>query len=90
MSHSFKIIDRFNLMGRGIVYTLKPNKNVNLKIGDSLFDISENEFKIIGIDFPSKCWNYMSPEEELPIGISVELISGVEAEGDVLIFKEET
>ena len=87
MSHSFKIIDRFNLPSRGIVYTLKPNKNVNLKIGDCLLDISKNEFKIIGIDFPCRCWN---PIEELPIGISVELISGVEAEGDVLIFKEET
>ncbi len=90
MSHSFKIIDRFNLTGRGIVYTLKPNKNTNLKIGDCLFDINENEFKIVGIEMPTRCWEYMEPIEELPIGISVELISGAEAEGDILILKEET
>ncbi len=89
MSAVFKITDRFKITGRGIVYTLKPNENITIKIGDCLFDLCGHEFKVIGIEKPHRCWEYMPPIETLPIGILVELSSGFEAEGDVLIMKNE-
>lgn len=84
MAEVFKIIDRFKLTGRGTVYALKVNKGVILKVGDLLFDFRGNKFKVTGIEMPTRCWDYLPPAEELPIGILVELVSGIEAEGDVL------
>ena len=85
MSDSFQIIDRFIITGRGLVYAVKPTHRVILKVGDILSDLHGNKFRVAGIDMPTRCWNYLPPAEELPFGILVEQLDGVEAEGDTLI-----
>lgn len=85
MADVFRIVDRFKITGRGTVYTIKLSKGADLKVGDLLFDLHGNKFKVAGIEMFTRCWDYMPPIEELPMGIMFELISGVEAKGNIMV-----
>ena len=39
MSEVFRIIDRFKITGRGIVYTVEIPKGFTVRVGDILFDL---------------------------------------------------
>ena len=85
MFDSFQIIDRFIIIGRGPVYAIKPTHRAILKVGDILSDLHGNKFRVAGIDMPTRCWDYLPPAEELPFGILVDQLDGVEAVGDILV-----
>ena len=85
MSDFFQIIDRFIITGRGPVYAIKPTCGAILKVGDILSDLHGNKFRVAGIDMPTRCWDYLPPVEELPFGIWVEQLDGVEAEDNILV-----
>ena len=85
MADIFRIMDRFKITGRKTVYTIKLSKGAVLKVGDLLFDLHGNKFKVAGIQMSTRCLDYMPPIEELSIGIMFELISGVEAEGNIML-----
>ena len=42
MSEVFRIIDRFKITGRGIVYTVEIPKGFTVCVGDILFDLRGN------------------------------------------------
>ena len=85
MADVFRIIDRFKVTGKGTVYTLKISKDTNLRIGDTLFDLRGNKFKVTGVEMFTRLKGYALPTEEPPIGIMFELVSGVEAKGNILV-----
>lgn len=85
LSDSFKIIDRFILTGRGPVYIIKPIHVAILKVGDILSDSQGNKFRVVGIDIPTRCWNKLPPTEELPFGVFVEQLDGIDPVGDILV-----
>ena len=50
MAKVFRIIDRFKITGRGTVYTIKNNPDMNLHLEDILFDLQGHRFKIKGFE----------------------------------------
>ena len=85
MSDVFRIIDRFKINGKGTVYTIKKNKGAVLNMGDILFDLHGNKFKVKEIEMITLRWDCLPSSEEFPIGILFELISGVEVEGNIMV-----
>ncbi len=85
MEDVFRIIERFKLTGRGTIYIIKLSRNSVLNLGDILFDLHGNKFKVSGIEICGRYWNNIPPIEELPRGIKFEQLSGVEVEGNILV-----
>lgn len=86
MGDVFRIIDRFKLTGRGTIYIIKKSsKDSFLSSGDLLFDLHGNKFKVTGIEMFTRHWNNMPSTEELPIGIKLEQLSGMEVKGNILV-----
>ena len=85
MADLYRIIERFKITGRGFVYTMKVSEGAVLKVGDLLYDLQGNQFKVAGIERFFQCWEYMTQTEELPVGILFESPGGVEAEGNILV-----
>ena len=54
MATAFRIFDRFKITGRGNVYMLKPNNAAVLRVGDILYDLHGNRFRIKCIEMPTK------------------------------------
>lgn len=50
MGDVLKILDRFRITGRGVVYTVKISKGCIIHIGDVLSDLKVNRFEISGIE----------------------------------------
>ena len=50
MSDVLRILDRFRITGRGIVYTVKINKGACIRMGDILSDLRGNRFEVSGIE----------------------------------------
>lgn len=80
----FRITDRFEITGRGIVYTIKPSKVAVLHMEDILCDLHGNRFMVKGIEMFGR---YMgdTPVEDQPVGIMLESLSGTEAKGNILV-----
>lgn len=85
MADIFRIVERFKITGRGTVYIIKSSKGSGLKVGDLLFDLHENKFKVAGIEMFHYYGSDIPPLEERLIGIMFELLSGVEAEGSIMV-----
>lgn len=83
-----RIIDRFNIKGRGTVYTVKNDKDVVVHINDMFYDTAGNRFKVIGIEMLRRCFGNLDNLEELPLGILFELVDGVDAVGNNLFSEE--
>jgi len=84
MADAFRIIYRFNIIGRGPVYTIKISKRAILRIDDFLYDLHGNKFRVKGIEMYRRVSDDIS-FEELPVGIMLELISGVPVQGNILV-----
>lgn len=84
MADLLRIHDRFNITGRGLVYTVKYNKNAVIRIGNLFYDLRGYRFKVKGIEmFHGRIADV--PFDELPIGIMFELLDGVEVTGNILV-----
>lgn len=46
MGDVLRILDRFRITGRGIVYTVKINKGACIRMGDVLSDLRGNRFEV--------------------------------------------
>ena len=67
MSEVFRIIDRFKITGRGIVYTVEIPKGFTVCVGDILFDLRGNRFKVKGIEMFRRIPDGKSIED-MPVG----------------------
>lgn len=76
MADVFRIVDRFNITGRGIVYTVRLSKNAVLRIEDVLSDLNGNRFKVKGIEMLRRIADDI-PFEKRPVGIMLEAMSGI-------------
>ena len=68
MSEVFRIIDRFKITGRGIVYTVEIPKCFTVCVGDILFDLRGNRFKVKGIEMFRRIPDGKSIED-MPVGL---------------------
>ena len=84
MADVFRILDRFIITGRGTVYTVKNYSHSNIRIGDILYDLQSNRFKVKGIEMFRWIPNGMDIED-MPLGLMFELIDGADAEGNMLV-----
>lgn len=84
MRDVFKILDRFKITGRGTIYTIKNYNHSNICIGDILYDLQNNCFKVKGVEMVRRIWGEKNIEDR-PLGVMVELLDGVEAEGNMLV-----
>ena len=84
MSDIFRILERLKIAGKGPVYVLKDYFHSDIRIGDVLYDLHSNRFKV-------KCFEMFRRTldgirlEDLPLGFMFELMDGVEPEGDFLV-----
>ena len=85
MSEVFRIIDKFRITSRGIVYTVKISKGVVIHLGDILSDLKGNRFEVRGIEM----FRGLIPEgksfEEMPLGLMFKQLNGVEVSGNILV-----
>lgn len=84
MGEVFRIVERFEIQGRGPIYMLKCSTEANLKLDDVLFDLQGNRFRVKGLEHMRFMISYVEPKDR-PIGVLVELLDGREAEGKILI-----
>lgn len=84
MSEVFRILERFKITGRGTVYTIKKDEQTNIRIGDILFDLQGNRFKVRGIEMFRRLTEHFD-FDKMPLGIMFELMDGVEAYGNILL-----
>lgn len=84
MADILRIQDRFNITGRGLVYTAKYNKGAIIRIGDLFYDLQGHRFKVKGVEMFRRCFPDV-PFDELPIGIMFELLDGEEITGNILV-----
>lgn len=84
MSEVFRIIDRFKITGRGIVYTVEIPKGFTVCVGDILFDLRGNRFKVKGIEMFRRIPDGKSIED-MPVGLLFELLDKTEATGNIMV-----
>lgn len=84
MADVFRIIDRFDITERGLIYIIKINARETLRIDDQLYDLHGNKFRIKGIEMSRKLSDDISLEE-LHVGIMFELISDIPVQGNILV-----
>lgn len=80
----FRITERFKVTGRGTVYTIKISKGAVLHINDILCDLCGNRFMVKSIEMIRRLIIDISPEDQ-PVGIMLELLSGREVSGNILV-----
>lgn len=84
MNNVLRIVDKFNITGRGIVYLVEHSKDAVIRMGDTFYDLRGNEFKVKGIEMIRRIPDGKS-FEEMPIGLLFEAVDGVDAEGSILV-----
>ncbi|PSL09425.1 uncharacterized protein DUF1871 [Fusobacterium naviforme] len=80
----FRVIDRFNITGRGTVYTIQISKGAVLHMNDILCDLRGNRFAVKGFEMIRRIQTDITPED-WPVGIMFELLSGTEVCGNILV-----
>lgn len=88
MADFLRIIDRFNITGRGSIYVVEHNKGAVIHIGDTYEDLRGNRFQIKGIEMFRRISNDRN-FEDMPIGLMFEPIDKVEAHGNLLIKEQQ-
>ena len=83
MKDVYKIIDSLSIEGRGDVYVLKCFSSSQLKIGDMLFDLTGNRFKIKGFAMFRRSLGASFPEDQADV--LFELVDGVKVDGHYLL-----
>ncbi len=84
MVEVFRINDRFHITGRGPVYMLLLPKDAVIQISDIFYDLHGNRFRVKGIEMIRRILLDVN-WDEMPIGVMVELMDGVEAIGNILV-----
>lgn len=84
MGEFFRITDRFKITGRGIVYMVEISKGATIHMGDILFDLKGNRFKVKGIEMFRRLPDGKS-FEDMPVGLMFELLDDVEVSGNVMV-----
>ena len=69
MSDVLRILDRFRITGRGIVYTVKINKDTYIRRGDVLSDLRGNRFEVSGIEMCRRKMPEGKTLEDIPLGL---------------------
>ena len=69
MSDVLRILDRFRITGRGIVYTVKINKDAYIRMGDVLSDLRGNRFEVSGIEMCRRKMQEGKTLEDIPLGL---------------------
>ena len=83
MKDVYKIIDKLSIKGRGDVYVLKCFSSSQLKIGDILFDLMGNRFKITGFAMFRRIMGASYPKDLSDV--LFELVDGIAASGAYLL-----
>lgn len=84
MADVISILEQFTITGKGTVYIVKDYDHANIYIGDVLYDLQGNRFKVTSIEMFRQITDRIN-DEDRPFGIMFELMDGVEAEGSILI-----
>lgn len=85
MGDILRILDRFRITGRGIVYTVKINKDACIRMGDILSDLKENRFEVSGIEMSRRKMSEGKTLEDMPLGLMFKQLDGVEVFGNILV-----
>ena len=85
MSDVLRILDRFRITGRGIVYTVKINKDAYIRMGDVLSDLRGNRFEVSGIEMCRRKMPEGKTLEDIPLGLMFKQLDGVEVFGNILV-----
>lgn len=83
MKDVYRIVDKLSIKGRGEVYILKCFSSSQLKIGETLFDLTGNRFKITGFAMFRRVIGASYPEDQADV--LFELVDGVKADGHYLL-----
>lgn len=84
MSDVFRILNRVEITGRNLIYTVKNYAHANIGIDDVLYDLQGNRFKVKEIGMVRQIAE--APlSGDMPIEIMFELIDKVEVEGNILV-----
>lgn len=84
MAKVFRILDRFKITGRGTVYMIKNDPDMNLHLEDILYDLKGHRFQITGFEMFRHLISDI-PFEKIPVGILFRALDEVEAEGQILV-----
>lgn len=84
MANVFRILERFKITGRGYVYKIQNYAHSNIHVGDILYDLQSNRFMVTGIEMFRRITDKPGIEE-LPLGLMLEFLDGVAAEGNILV-----
>ena len=84
MKDVFRIQERFEIVERGIVYTLEKSKDAMFNVGDILVDLWGNRFKVKGIEMLRRMSDGRSLEN-VSVGIMFERMDGVDVSGNILV-----
>ncbi len=84
MADVFRIQERFEMVGRGVVYTVKIPPGAEFRIGEILLDLRGNHFKVQGAEeMPGRIpyGNFA----DMPTGVVLEATDGVQVSGTILV-----
>lgn len=85
MSAIFFIEDRFNITGRGTVYSGKIfPRNACLRLGDFLYDSAGNAFEIKGIEMFRRILIDYDDSFDYPVGFLLKNEEGLQVQGDIM------
>lgn len=83
MADVFRIQERFEMVGRGVVYTVKISPGAEFRIGEILLDLRGNHFKVQEAEMPGRIpyGNFA----DMPTGVVLEPTDGVQVSGTILV-----
>ena len=84
MKDVFRILDKISITDRGSIYTVKNYSNANISIGEVLFDLWGNRYKVIGIEM-IRLDPASSGADNHVLGLMFEQLDGFEIEGNILL-----
>ena len=84
MADAFRILNRYKITDRDAIYNVKNYAHSGIRIGDILYDLHGNRFKVKDIEMCKDIPNGMK-NEDMPMDLTFELIDGSEAEGNMLV-----
>lgn len=87
MNEVGRILERFKITGRGIVYTIKFYQESNLRKGDILYDLRGNQFKIAAFEMIRRTNGSSVSVDELTTEILLDSADGIEVQGNILVRK---
>lgn len=84
MGEVFRIADRFEITGRGIVYSVDISEGADIHMCDILLDLRGNRFKVKDIAMIGMIADGKSMED-VAVGLLFELLDGNDVSGNILV-----